>query len=133
MRHAFMYHGGLERNLPALKPGATSFIGTDGKSHDLPAWPESAYLRFGYMEKAGKKFCVVRVMDGKSDVVLTNELVIEPGRHTGFGVRMSPEPTMVEDDSVIMTLLEDLIKRNSDAPGELLEIRERFKALLKGK
>jgi len=133
MRHAFMYHGGLERNHPALKPGATSFIGTDGKSHDLPPWPESAYLRFGYMEKAGKKFCVVRVMDAKSDVVLANELVIEPGRHTGFGVRMSPEPTMVEDDTVIMTLLEDLIKRNSDAPGELPEIRERFKKLLKGK
>lgn len=133
MRHAFMYHGGLERNHPSLKPGATSFIGTDGKSHDLPAWPESAYLRFGYMEKAGKKFCIVRVMDSKSDVVLANELVIEPGRHTGFGVRMSPEPTMVEDDTVIMTLLEDLIKRNSEAPGELPEIRERFKKLLKTK
>ncbi|MFN0098401.1 MAG: hypothetical protein ACKVS7_06995 [Gemmatimonadaceae bacterium] len=133
MRHAFMYHGGLERNLPALKPGATTFIGTDGKSHDLPAWPESAYLRFGYMEKAGKKFCVVRVMDGQSDVVLPNELVIEPGRHTGFGVRMSPEPTMVEDDTVILTLLEDLIKRNSEAPGDLLAIRERFKKLLNAK
>lgn len=131
MRHAFMYHGGLERNLPSLMPGATSFTGTDGNVHQLPPWPESAYLRFGYMEKSGKKFCVVRVADAQSDVVLKNELVIEPGRHTGFGVRMSPEPTMVEDDTVIMTLLEDLIKRNVDEPGDLLAIRDRFKAALR--
>lgn len=134
MRHAFLYHGGLERNLPKLKPGATTFEGTDGKTHDLPAWPESAYLRFGYMEKHGKKFCVVRVMDGQSDVVLRNELVLEPGRHTGFGVRLGPEPTVVEDDGVILTLLEDLIKRNSEEPGDLLAIRERFKKVAtKGK
>ena len=61
MRHAFMYHGGLERNHPNLVSGAKSFAGTDGFVHDLPAWPESATLCFGYMEKAGKKFCVVRV------------------------------------------------------------------------
>jgi hypothetical protein len=79
------------------------------------------------MEKAGKKFCVVRVMDNEADVVLRNELVIEPGRHTGFGVRLGPEPTLVEDDGVIMTLLEDLIKRNSESPDELLAIRERFR------
>jgi hypothetical protein len=131
MRHAFMYHGGLERNHATLTPGATTFIGTDGNVHQLPPWPESAYLRFGYMEKAGKKFCVVRVADAQSDVVLNNELVIEPGRHTGFGVRMGPEPTMVEDDTVIMTLLEDLIKRNSESPGDLPAIRERFKQALK--
>jgi len=125
-----MYHGGLERNHPALVPGATTFTGTDGKAHELPAWPESAYLRFGYMEKAGKKFCVVRVSDGTSDVVLNNELVIEPGRHVGFGVRFSPEPTMVEDDSVVLTLLEDLIKRNSEHPSDLLAVRDRFKKLM---
>jgi len=125
-----MYHGGLERNHPTLVPGATTFTGTDGKLHELPKWPESAYLCFGYMEKAGKKFCVVRVTDGTSDVVVNNELVIEPGRHVGYGVRMSPEPTMVEDDSVVLTLLEDLIKRNSENPGDLLAIRERFKKLM---
>ena len=121
-----MYHGGLERNHPTLKPGATTFTGTDGKLHDLPAWPETAYLCFGYMEKAGKKFCVVRVTDGSSDVVVDNELVIEPGKHVGYGVRFSPEPTMVEDDAVVLTLLEDLLKRNSANPGDLLKIRERF-------
>ena len=125
-----MYHGGLERNHPKLAPGAKTFTGTDGKEHELPPWPESAYLCFGYMEKAGKKFCVVRVTDGTSDVVVNNELVIEPGRHIGYGIRMSPEPTMVEDDAVVMTLLEDLIKRNSENPGDLPAIRERFKKVM---
>jgi hypothetical protein len=130
MRHAFLYHGGLERNHPALKPGATSFTGTDGYVHELPEWPASAYLRFGYMEKAGKKFCVVRVADGESDVVLDTEQVIEPGRHMGFGVRLSPEPTLVEDDSTIMVLLEDIIKKNERLAPELLKIRDRFKKLM---
>jgi hypothetical protein len=122
-----MYHGGLELNHATLTSGAKSFTGTDGAVHMLPPWPESAYLRFGYMEKAGKKFCVVRVADDKADVVLKNELVIEPGRHMGFGVRMSPEPTLIEDDSVVMTLLEDLLKRNPESPAALLGIRDRFK------
>lgn len=125
-----MYHGGLERNHPSLKPGATSFTGTDGYVHDLPAWPESAYLRFGYMEKAGKKFCVVRVADGESDVVLDTEQVIEPGRHMGFGVHLSPEPTLVEDDTTIIVLLEDIIKKNERLAPELLKIRDRFKKLM---
>jgi hypothetical protein len=130
MRHAFMYHGGLERNHPSLVPGATSFTGTDGYVHDLPAWPESAFVRFGYMEKAGKKFCVVRVADAKADVVLKTEQVIEPGRHMGFGVHLSPEPTMVEDDSTILVLLEDIIKKNADQSDALLGIRDRLKKLM---
>lgn len=125
-----MYHGGLERNLPSLKPGATTFTGTDGYVHDLPGWPESAYLCFGYMEKAGKKFCVVRVYDGESDVVLTTEQVIEPGRHMGFGVRLSPEPTLVEDDHAIMALLEDIIKKNEGQSVELMKIRDRLKKVM---
>lgn len=129
MRHAFMYHGGLERNLPALVPGATTFTGTDGYVHELPAWPESAFVRFGYMEKHGKKFCVVRVLDAKADVVLKTEQVIEPGRHMGFGVRLSPEPTMVEDDAAILVLLEDIIKKNEDQAAELMGIRDRLKKL----
>ena len=129
MRHAFMYHGGLELNHPSLKPGAKSFTGTDGEVRELPAWPDTAYLRFGYMEKAGKKFCVVRVADKEADVVLKHELVIEPGRHMGFGVRLSPEPTMIEDDSTVLTLIEDLAKRNPDA-GALLGIRDRLKKVM---
>lgn len=131
MRHAFVYHGALERNLASLKPGATTFEGTDGGRHDLPKWPESAFLRIGYMEKAGKKFCVVRVMDKEADVVVKNELVIEPGRHVGFGVRFGPEPVLVEDDSVVQTLLEDLIKKNEDQGPALMKIRDRLKKAIK--
>ncbi len=129
MRHALMYHGGFERNFSALKPGATSFEGTDGKSHQLPPWPASADgVRFGYMEKAGKKFCVVRVLFGKEDIVLKNELVIDPGRHTGFGHRLGPEPTSVEDDNAVLTLLEDVIKKNAADATALMNLRTQFKA-----
>jgi hypothetical protein len=131
MRHAFVYHGALERNLPNLKPGATTFEGTDGAQHDLPKWPESAFLRIGYMEKAGKKFCVVRVMDREVDVIVTNEVVIEQGRHVGFGTRFGPEPVLVEDDTVVLTLLEDLIKKNPDQASGLLMARDRLKKAIK--
>lgn len=130
MRHAFLYHGSLEKNHATMAPGATSFVGTDGQTHELPAWPDSAFLRFGYMEKAGKKFCVVRVADREADVICKTEQVIEPGRHMGFGVRLSPEPTMVEDDAAIMTLLEDLIKKNADQATALMGIRERLKKVM---
>ena len=129
MRHALMYHGGFERNFGRLSPGSSTFEGTDGKVHNLPKWPSSADgLRFGYMEKAGKKFCVVRVLYGADDIVLKNEMVIDPGRHTGFGHRLGPEPTLVEDDTVALVLLEDVIKKNADAANTLLNLRARFKA-----
>jgi hypothetical protein len=123
-----MYHGGYERNFGRFTSGSTSFEGTDGNVHAIPAWPASADgLRIGYMEKQGKKFCVVRVGYGASDVVLANDLVLDPGRHLGFGHRLGPEPTLVEDDKVALTLLEDVIKKNADAPGALLTIRDSFK------
>ncbi len=124
-----MYHGGFERNFGRLTTGFSSFEGTDGKAHTLPAWPSSADgLRFGYMEKAGKKFCVVRILFGNDDIPLKNELVIDPGRHTGFGHRLGPEPTLVEDDAVALVLLEDAIKKNADAADALLNVRARYKA-----
>ena len=133
MRHAFMYHGGLERNLPSLVPGATTFTGTDGYVHEIPAWPESAFVRFGYMEKAGKKFVAVRVADGTSEVVLQNEMVMVPGEHFGFGVHLSGEPTNIEDNIAIMKMLEDIIKKNMGVSKELMEIRTRFKAAASSK
>lgn len=132
MRHALRYQGGFERNFGRLAPGATTFEGTDGHVHQCAAWPADANgLRFTFMEKAGKKFCVVRVEFENADAVVANDLVIDPGRHTGFGQRLGPEPTVMDDDQVALTLLEDLIKRNVDAPGALLDMRARFKALAK--
>jgi len=132
MRHALMYVGGFERNFPNLSTSTTSFTGTDGKEHPYVPWPSSADgLRLSYMEKHGKKFVVVRVADGKSDVVLRNEMVMVPGEHFGFGTRLSAEPTLVEDDTPILRMLEDIAKKNAehkDVSDELLNIRARFKA-----
>lgn len=129
MRHALMYVGGFERNFHNLSATTTTFEGSDGKSHPYPAWPSSANgLHICYMEKAGKKFVAVRVADGTSDVVLVNEMVMEPGEHYGFSIRLSGEPTLVEDDIAILKMLEDIIKKNVEVSDELLLIRTRFKA-----
>ena len=129
MRHALMYVGGFERNFPALTSQTTAFQGTDGREHPYAPWPSSVDgLRVYYMEKAGKKFVAVRVADGTSDVVLKNEMVLVPGEHFGFGVRLSGEPTLVEDNIAMLKMLEDIIKKNVDHSDELLAIRSRFKA-----
>lgn len=123
-----MYVGGFERNFRNLTSGSTTFEGSDGLSHPYPDWPSSADgLRISYMEKAGKKFVVVRVADNTSDVVVVNEMIMVPGEHFGFGARLSGEPTLVEDNIAILKLLEDLIKKNVDSSDALLLIRARFK------
>jgi hypothetical protein len=100
MRHALMYHGSYEANFSKMKAGATSFLGSDGSQAEIPDWPpEADGLRIGYMEKAGKRFVAVRVMDNKSDVMLGNELLIDPPSHMGYGKRFGHEPTIIEDDT----------------------------------
>jgi hypothetical protein len=123
-----MYVGGFERNFPKLTTSTTSFEGTDGQAHDYQPWPASVDgLRVSYMEKHGKKFVAVRVADDKSDVVLKNEMVMVPGEHFGFGTKLSGEPTLVQDDTAMLKMLEDIIKKNIDVSAELLNIRARFK------
>lgn len=129
MRHALRYIGGFERNFSTLSPATTSFQGTDGESHPYTPWPANVDgLRVSYMEKAGKKFVAVRVEDGTNDVVLKNELVMVPGEHFGFNVRLSGEPTVIEDNIAMLKMLEDIIKKNAAVSEELLLIRARFKA-----
>ena len=124
-----MYVGGFERNRRNLTPASTSFEGSDGQSHDYPAWPDNTDgIRISFMEKAGKKFVAVRVADATSDVVLPNELVLVPGEHFGFHTRLSGTPAVVDDNHAILKLLEDIIKKNHDTSEELLQIRSRFKA-----
>jgi hypothetical protein len=92
MRHCLMYHGGFERNFPKLTTGATSFEGTDGASHPLPAVPSEVNgICVWYMEKAGKKFAAVRVQQGKSDVVLKHERAA--GSLAPHGLRQAPRPS----------------------------------------
>lgn len=115
MQHALMYHGGFESNFSRLKPGATTFLGSDGTEHMIPAWPDEADgLRVGYMEKAGKRFVAVRVVTDHADLVLENELLLDPPSHMGYGKRFGPEPTVIEDE-VARQLLRDIIERN---PGQ---------------
>lgn len=126
MVHALMYHGGFETNFPALKPGADSFTGSDGSQRALGDWPSNADgLRIGYMEKAGKRFVAVRVMDDEGDVVLENELLIDPPTHMGYGKRFSAEPTLIADD-VAKRLLDDIIEKNPEQRVDLLAIRGRM-------
>jgi hypothetical protein len=121
-----MYHGGFERNYPNLKQGTTTFQGTDGGEHELPEPPAKCDgMRIYYMEKAGKKFAVVRVQHNKDDVVFKNELLLDPARHMGYGKRFSAEPTEIGDEFAAV-ILEDLMQKNPDQRRELVQLRSRF-------
>lgn len=121
-----MYHGSFEANFSRMKSGATTFLGSDGAERAIPEWPDEADgLRIGYMEKAGKKFVAVRVMHGKADVMLENEMVISPPSHMGHGKRFSPEPTVIDDEPAEQ-LLKDIAKKNPNQRAELKAIRDRM-------
>jgi len=77
------------------------------------------------MEKAGKKFAAVRVQQGTNDVILKNELLLDPARHMGHGKRFSPEPTVI-DDEAMGTLLGDIMAKNPEQRNELTKIRSTF-------
>ena len=47
MRHCLMYQGGFERNFPNLKPGTTTFQGTDGGEHSRPVAHQTAANQLG--------------------------------------------------------------------------------------
>ena len=126
MPHALMYHGAFESNFSRMKSGAKTFVGSDGSEHAIPAWPAEANgLRIGYMEKTGKKFVAVRVIDGKSDVMLENEMVITPATHMGYGKRFAAEPTIIDDEHAEQ-LLKDIAKKNPNQRAELKAIRDRM-------
>ena len=126
MFNVYMYHGAFEVNYTLLKPGAKSFKGTDGAVHPLPDAPAGVDgVRVGYMEKAGKRFAAVRVWDGKTDVVLKNEVLLDPQLHLGRGKRFSPEPVVVPD-TPMRQLLRDAIRKNPDQAKELEIVRKRM-------
>ena len=126
MPHALMYHGAFESNFSRMKPGAKTFLGSDGKERVIPDWPDEADgLRIGYMEKAGKKFVAVRVMHDKADVMLENEMVITPATHMGYGKRFAAEPTIIDDEHA-QQLLTDIAKKNPNQRAALKAIRDRM-------
>ena len=125
MRHVLMYHGGFERNHPELRSGARTFRGSDDSERPVAWPPEADGVRVGYMEKPGKNFFAVRVLDAESDVVLGHEVLLDPPRHMGYGKRFSAEPTVIGDE-VARVLLDDLIARNPEQRAELTAIRDRI-------
>lgn len=128
MPHAYMYHGAFELNRAALKPGTKGFKGTDGAEHVLQDWPEEATgVRVGYMEKAGKHFAAVRVVDGKADIVLANEVLLDQQIHLGRGKRFSAEPVVVTDEPILL-FLKDAIRKNPEHKVVFEAIRKRIKA-----
>lgn len=132
MQHCLAYHGAFESNFADLKPGAKTFKGTDGAEHALPASPaECDGIRISYMEKAGKKFAAVRVQHGTNDVVLKNEVLLDPVRHLGLGKRFSPEPTLINDE-MAAAVLEDVMAKNPDQRKELSAMRSIFSVSAKG-
>lgn len=126
MSHALMYHGGFEANFGRMKAGDSTFVGSDGSERAIAEWPDEVDgLRVGYMEKPGKRFVAVRVMDDDADVMLEQELLIDAPTHMGYGKRFSPEPTLIEDE-VAKHLLRDIIERNPGQRAELTAIRDRM-------
>jgi hypothetical protein len=123
--HALMYHGGFDRNYAGLRPGARTFQGSDGSERVLPDWPlEAGGARIGYMERGGKKFVAVRIMDDEADIVLDHPVLLDPSRHMGFGKRFGAEPTIIEDETA-RALFEDIIERNPERRAELIALRHR--------
>jgi hypothetical protein len=78
------------------------------------------------MEKPGKRFVAVRVLFNKADIVLKNEVVIDPMRHLGAGGRFGAEPTLVGNEP-IRAFLEEVIRKNADRRPELEAIRNQVK------
>jgi hypothetical protein len=112
MLHGYRYNGAFERNYPALKPGATTYLSTRGQECSLVPWPGDVDgLRVGYMEKRGKKFFAVRLQFEDYDIVLDVPLALDLTRHMG-NKRFSPRPVTIGDD-LASCLLDDIIAANT--------------------
>lgn len=128
MRHALVYHGSYESNFSRLTADSSTFEGSDGAPHTAAPWPAGATgLRVTYMERAGKRFCAVRVADADGTVTLAHDVELQAGRHYGFGARLSGDPTLVEDDVAMLVLLDDIIRCNGAVREALMPLRERLR------
>ena len=131
MRHALVYHGSYELNFDQLRSGAASYTSTDGTDRPLEAAPADADgVVFGYMERSGKKFTVVRMRFEDHDIVLKNPIVLEPMRHMG-NRRFSARPVVIQDD-VASALLDDIIAANSEQQTDLALLLNRVNQVRRG-
>jgi hypothetical protein len=131
MRHALVYHGSYELNFDRVESGAASYISTDGSARPLEAPPSSADgVVFGYMERSGKKFAVVRLRFEDHDLILGTPLVLDPMRHMG-NRRFSARPVVIQDD-VASALLDDIIATNTAQQTELALLLNRVNQVRRG-
>jgi hypothetical protein len=131
MLHGLMYQGGFERNFATLEPGARSFRASDGEELELPDWPESVDgVRFGYMERRGRKFLVVRLQFDEHDIVLRTPVALDPLRHMG-NQRFSARPTLLTDANASV-LLDDVIECNPEQSTEIALLINRVNQVRRG-
>lgn len=130
MQHAIRYEGGFERNVATLRAGATDFEGDDGARHSMAPWPAAADgLRFGFMERHGKRFVAVRVQYRAHDVVLRHDVPLDAMRHLG-GHHLAAQ-TVRLDETAASALLTDVIEANPEQRAELLALRDQVRSTLK--
>ncbi len=129
MHHAIRYEGGFELNFSTLRPGAVDFEGDEGGRHAMPAWPTDIDgLRFGFMERRGKRFVAVRAQYGDADVVVANVVPIDASRHLN-GRRVGADALTLSDESA-GALLGDMIEANPAQRAALLGLREQIRQKL---
>ena len=129
MHHAIRYEGGFELNHPTLRPGASDFAADEGGRHPMPTWPADVDgVRFGFMERRGKRFVAVRAQYGDADVVLANAVPIDASRHLN-GRRVSAEAITLSDGSA-GALLGDMIEANPAQRPALVAVREQIREAL---
>jgi hypothetical protein len=131
MRHGMMYQGGFEENFPSLQPGARRFRSSDGEELELPEWPDAVDgVRFGYMERRGRKFVVVRLQFDEHDIVLRTPVALDRLRHMG-NQRLSARSTLLTDANA-STLLDDIIECNPEQSTEIALLINRVNQVRRG-
>lgn len=132
MVHGLMYQGGFEQNFPLLVVGARTFHTSDGQERDLPPWPEAIDgVRFGYMERQGRKFSVVRLQFEEHDIVLQTPVTLDRLRHMG-NQRFSAQPTLITD-ACASALLDDVIECNPVLSTEIALLINRVNQVRRGR
>jgi hypothetical protein len=123
MRHVLRFEGSFEQNFSALHPGTKGYLADDGTRQSALEWPaEADGLRFGFMEKQGKRFVAVRVGNPEQEVVLENPVRLDPTRHLG-GRRFSATPIPIGDEPA-GALLGDMLDANGGQRAELTALRD---------
>lgn len=131
MVHGLMYQGGFEQNFPTLVPGTRSFHTSEGQERELPDWPETIDgVRFGYMERRGRKFAVVRLQFDEHDIVLQTPVTLDRLRHMG-NQRFSAHPTLITDGCA-SALLDDVIECNPEQSTEVALLINRVNQVRRG-